>query len=103
MSEVEDTLKRIKAHPGVVGVVIVNSEGIEIRSNLDNELTVKYSGLITQLVAKARSVVRQLDPENDLMFLRIRSKKNEIMVAPDKDYILIVIQQPNRASKSILK
>ena len=33
--------------------------------------------------------------QNDLTFLRIRSKKHEIMVAPDKDYILIVIQNPN--------
>ena len=26
-SEVEETLKRIQSHPGVVGVVIVNQEG----------------------------------------------------------------------------
>ena len=33
--------------------------------------------------------------QNDLTFLRIRSKKHEIMVSPDKDYSLIVIQNPN--------
>ena len=33
--------------------------------------------------------------QNDLTFLRIRSKKQEIMVAPDKDYLLIIIQDPN--------
>ncbi len=27
-------------------------------------------------------------------FLRLRSKKHEIMIAPDKDYILIVLQNP---------
>ena len=27
MSEVEETLKRIQAHKGVVGVIVVNSEG----------------------------------------------------------------------------
>lgn len=39
---------------------------------------------------KARSVVRDLDPTNDLTFLRIRTKKHEIMVAPGKfsDYKL---------------
>lgn len=54
----------------------------------------QYAGLISLLSAKARSVVRDLDPSNDLTFLRIRSKKHEIMVAPDKDFILIVIQCP---------
>jgi len=38
--------------------------------------------------------VRDLDPTNDLTFLRIRSKKHEIMVAPDKEFILIVVQNP---------
>lgn len=38
--------------------------------------------------------------QNDLTFLRIRSKKHEIMVAPDKDYLLIVIQNPNAADDS---
>ena len=28
------------------------------------------------------NVVRDIDPTNDLTFLRIRSKKNEIMVSP---------------------
>ena len=95
MSEVEETLNRIKTHKGVSGIVIVNSEGVPIRSTLDSKMTLQYSALISQLAAKARSVVRDLDPQNDLTFLRIRSKKHEIMVAPDKEYILIVIQDPN--------
>lgn len=65
-----------------------------MKSTLDNTTTVQYAGLMSQLADKARSVVRDLDPGNDLTFLRIRSKKHEIMVAPDKDFILIVIQNP---------
>lgn len=42
------------------------------------------AGLIHQLTAKARSVVRDIDPQNDLTFLRVKSKKHEIMVAPGK-------------------
>jgi len=95
MSEIEETLKRIQSHKGVIGIIIVNSEGIPIRSTLDNNETAQYSALITQLAIKAKSTVRDLDPQNDLTFLRIRSKKHEIMIAPEKDYILIVIQNPN--------
>jgi len=51
---------------------------------MDNTTTVQYAGLISQLSDKARSVVRDLDPTNDLTFLRIRSRKHEIMVAPGK-------------------
>ncbi|KAK3526133.1 hypothetical protein QTP70_016128 [Hemibagrus guttatus] len=69
--------------------------GIPIRTTLDNSTTVQYAGLLHQLAMKARSTVRDIDPQNDLTFLRIRSKKHEIMVAPDKDYLLIVIQNPS--------
>ena len=62
--------------------MIVNSEGIPIRSNLDNDQKVNYASLITQLTAKARSVVRDLDATNDLTFLRVRTKKDEILIAP---------------------
>ncbi|XP_037951473.1 dynein light chain roadblock-type 2 [Teleopsis dalmanni] len=92
--EVEETLKRIQAHKGVVGTIVVNNEGIPVKSTLDNTTTVQYAGLISLLAEKARGVVRDLDPSNDLTFLRLRSKKHEIMVAPDKDFILIVIQNP---------
>eukprot|EP01029_Cantina_marsupialis_P030111 TRINITY_DN7983_c0_g1_i1.p1 TRINITY_DN7983_c0_g1~~TRINITY_DN7983_c0_g1_i1.p1 ORF type:complete len:101 (-),score=18.28 TRINITY_DN7983_c0_g1_i1:340-642(-) len=94
-SEVEETLKRISSHRGVEGIVIINSEGVPIKSTLSEELTTQYAGLISQLSLKARSCIRTLDPTNDLTFLRMRSKKHEIMVAPDKDFILIVIQNPN--------
>jgi len=43
---------------------------------------VQYVGLLHQLTMKARSTIRDIDPQNDLTFLRIRSKKHEIMVAP---------------------
>ncbi|XP_037535655.1 dynein light chain roadblock-type 1 [Nematolebias whitei] len=95
MAEVEETLKRIRNQKGVQGIIIVNSEGIPIKTTLDNSSTVQYAALIHQLVMKARSTVRDIDPQNDLTFLRVRSKKNEIMIAPDKDYFLIVIQNPS--------
>jgi|TARA_B110000208_G_C11743213_1_gene420695 dynein light chain roadblock-type len=66
-----------------------------LKSTLDAEASNQHAALITQLAARASSAVRTLDPTNDLTFLRIRSKKHEIMVAPDKEYMLIVIQNPN--------
>uniref|UniRef100_A0A9J8C176 Dynein, light chain, roadblock-type 1 n=1 Tax=Cyprinus carpio carpio TaxID=630221 RepID=A0A9J8C176_CYPCA len=93
-AEVEETIKRIQSQKGVQGIIIVNAEGIPIKSTLDNSSTVQYAGNVHQLLMKARGMVRDIDPQNDLTFLRVRSKKNEIMIAPDKDYFLIVIQNP---------
>jgi hypothetical protein len=62
-SEVEETLKRLQGHKGVIGVVIVNQDGIPIRTTFDQAVTVQYAGLLTQLCSKARSAVRELDPQ----------------------------------------
>ena len=94
-SEAEETLKRIQSHRGVTGILIVTKDGVPIKSTLSSEDTVQHAALFTQLASKARSVIRTLDPQNDLTFLRVRSKKHEIMIAPDKDYLLFVVQNPN--------
>jgi hypothetical protein len=44
----------------------------------------RYAEQVALLAAKARSVVRDLDPTNDLTFMRIRSKRHETMIAPGR-------------------
>ena len=105
--------------------MICNYEGVALKSTLSKELTVKYAGLMAQLVVKSRGIVRTIDAEvrsggwrvrarartprparahahaprprcprqDDLLFLRVRTKKHEVMVAPDKDYLLVVLQK----------
>jgi dynein light chain roadblock-type len=99
LAAVEETFKRLQSHKGVLGVIIINSDGIAIRSTLDNDLTVQYAALMSQFTVKARAVVKNMDPDNDLKFVRIRSKKHEIMIAPEfektREYYLVVVQDPS--------
>ncbi|KAI8987729.1 hypothetical protein BDF20DRAFT_904692 [Mycotypha africana] len=92
--DVDETLKRISNKKGVKGVVILNSEGQSIRSTLDRDLAKQYGQLISKLVEQAKTTVLALDEQNELTFLRVRTKKHEIMIAPDHEYLLIVIQNP---------
>ncbi|KAK3085399.1 hypothetical protein FSP39_002740 [Pinctada imbricata] len=95
--EVDEVLKRINSHKGVSGVIVFNPDGIPIRTTLDNSTTVQYTSLVHQMSKKAKSVVRDLNPSDDLAFLRLRSKKHEIMIAPapgHQDYTLVVVQHP---------
>ena len=99
MSEVEERIARIKNHKGVKGLLIVDGEGKFIRSTMSTqpgELAPKIiAQKVSELAKKARSIVRDINPLDDLTFFRVRSKKQEILVAPDKEYFLIVVQQPN--------
>lgn len=102
MSEVEETLQRIKSNGSVQGYIIINFEGAIIKSTYsaekkeEGEMIAKH---YHQLCLKAKSIIRDLDPINDLTFLRLKTKKNEIMIAPDKDFILIVVQGDGQNDK----
>ena len=61
---------------------ICSFQGNTTKSSMDNSSTIQYASQIQQLTHKATATVRDLDPTNDLTFLRIRSKKNEILVSP---------------------
>eukprot|EP00826_Nyctotherus_ovalis_P003609 TRINITY_DN10740_c0_g1_i11.p1 TRINITY_DN10740_c0_g1~~TRINITY_DN10740_c0_g1_i11.p1 ORF type:complete len:134 (+),score=50.02 TRINITY_DN10740_c0_g1_i11:73-474(+) len=57
-------------------------------------------GPIVELACKARSAIRELDPINDLVFLRIRSTTNEYMIGTDKDFYLVVSQEAPKSEDS---
>ncbi|XP_062034530.1 dynein light chain roadblock-type 1-like [Lepus europaeus] len=88
MAEVEETLKRLQSQKGVQGIMVVDMGGIPIHSTMDNPTTEQHATLTHNFILKAHSTVREMT------FLRILSKKNEVMVAPDEDYFLTAIQNP---------
>ena len=58
------------------------AQGAVSKSNLDNTTTTKMAGLVKGIANQARSVVRDLDPINEMTFLRLRSNKTEFLIAP---------------------
>ena len=68
-SEVEETLKRLVAHKGVIGTIVVNTDGVPIKSTLDNATTVQYSGLLNNLVDQVRLLGKIFRTVNNLFLL----------------------------------
>ena len=65
MSEVEETLERIKNHKGVEGYVIADKNGAVLRRHphMDTASAERYSSFMKELTTKARGVVRDLNPK----------------------------------------
>ena len=101
MAEVEERINRIKNQDKIEGLMIVDEKGKSLRSTFSSNVSRKdgennpdqYAKFISKLTLQARSVVRDINPNNDLTFFRVRAKKKEILVAPDKNLFLIVIQR----------
>ncbi|MHA1303230.1 MAG: roadblock/LC7 domain-containing protein [Candidatus Heimdallarchaeaceae archaeon] len=89
----EETLKRLEGHPSVRGVIITSNDGLPISStkNLSIEMRESVSALVASLVGRAKAVVTELE-EGDLNFFTLDTTKGEILVAPEQDYVLIVLR-----------
>ena len=110
MSEIEATISRISSYEGVDRILIIKSietedsiNSIVMRSMVNNnkpELKTDkekakenlFARAVPQLGRESKSLIRQLDSKNDLTFLRVRTTSHEILIAPDKDFYLCVLQ-----------
>mmetsp|Transcript_34926 Transcript_34926/g.109776 ORF Transcript_34926/g.109776 Transcript_34926/m.109776 type:complete len:91 (+) Transcript_34926:195-467(+) len=81
--------------PGVIGYVICNSDGTVLRRfpSMTPEQAQQYAAAMQKLAAKAGGVVRDMNPTDALEYLRIRCKRQEVVVARDDRFLVIVIQR----------
>ncbi|XP_017154085.1 dynein light chain roadblock-type 2 [Drosophila miranda] len=93
-AEVEEMLKRFQALKNVVGIIVIDNDGIPIKTTLDNTLSVHYAATMQTLREKARQVVLDLDATNEFTALRMRTLYHEVMLCPKDDYFIVVIQKP---------
>jgi len=90
-NEVKAIIRRFEEKEGVRGVIICDSSGLPIKSNLDTELSEEVSAYITSLIGKSNQVVDALK-EGTLRFIRLETSKGEIMIALESNLILIVLK-----------
>lgn len=90
----------MKVQAGVEGYLIADQDGTVLRRfpSMSQELAEAYAEAMKHLSKKSRNVVRDLDPKNELKYLRIRAKKHEVLVAFDKEFLVIIIQRWTPAS-----
>ena len=90
MSEVEEAISRIKSR--VDKFVFIGRDGSLIRDVQQGPETIRLTNCVNELVDKARNVVRDVDPANDMTFMRITLRQHEILIAPGKDSRIIALQ-----------
>jgi hypothetical protein len=79
-------------------------EGVPIKSSFtDEQKTYFYTTSAAIFIKRCKNLVNDLLPKEELTFIRIRTKQNEIMIAPginnffikEGEFVLIVIQNPS--------
>ena len=85
-------IKSVETEDSINSIVMKSINKSDIKSgNEDKEKL--YPKIIPQLGREAKSIIKQLDPKSDLTFLRVKTTGHEVLIAPEKDYYLCVLQK----------
>lgn len=94
MSEFQSAIKKLETNKAVKMVLVIDNNDKILYPDQKKENKKQHEHLISQispLVLKAKHMVRNLDKTNDLTFLHFKSGKEEIMIAPGDNEVLISI------------
>lgn len=81
---------RIREH---ADTMILGPDLVVVSSTMDNTQTTAYANCMSVISTAARSACRDLDPSNDMLYLRVGTRKNEVIVGLDDEFMLIAVQQ----------
>ncbi|XP_033236914.1 dynein light chain roadblock-type 2 [Drosophila pseudoobscura] len=95
MSDVETTFDRLLKLPGVMGAILVNGEGEAVRTSMDSTSSSIFAGKMRPMVKMARALVHEVEPTDELTYLRMRTLKSEILVAAENEHMIILVQDTN--------
>ena len=89
--EVKNIIRRFEEREGIRGVIICDSSGLPIDSNLDIEVSESIAAYVTSLIGKGKQVVEALK-EGTLNFIRLETSSGETMIALEENLILIILK-----------
>ncbi|XP_025414761.1 dynein light chain roadblock-type 1-like [Sipha flava] len=94
-TQVDEAFKKIQSSDRVEGFIILDIDGVPIKSTIGNSATVQYSSLVQMIIGISKHMFKKFDASDVLMSMRLHTKKNEIIIILDKLYTMIVIQSPS--------
>ena len=96
VNQVDAILKDLQNTPGFKDYIVLNSDGIVIRSTMDNQRAVHHAHHITELYNDSVAQIKSLfdHPEDSRVEnVRMRTKNYEMIVSSVGSYTLAVFQE----------
>lgn len=99
---IDETIQRLSFVHGVLGVLIVDRDGLIVRATMPMEEAAQLSGPTLSLLSRARDTVKkaEADGDDELRMLCVRTRKHELLLCSEADgaFAVCVVQDPTPAS-----
>ncbi|XP_052851348.1 dynein light chain roadblock-type 2 [Drosophila gunungcola] len=94
------TFDRLVQLPGVIGAILVDGNGVLVRTNIAEDAAQMYANRMRPLVVLARSMIHDIEPDDRLSYVRLRTRRQELMVATENQHTIILIQDNQALDES---
>ena len=78
-------LERVKSFPGVVGHIIIDNNSNVVHTSLEREEAISLAAVAIKLIEDGKEAIQELG-DMDADFIRLRSKKRDILIVPGSIY-----------------
>ncbi|XP_063628999.1 dynein light chain roadblock-type 1-like [Cydia splendana] len=93
MNERNPIVDRIMDGDSVDTVIMANKEGSPILTNINLSVSTRYATRMLRLGTMIHHLIMELDPFDEPLVFRLKSTKEEVMVAPHREFSIIVVQR----------
>ncbi|CEG36353.1 Dynein-associated protein Roadblock [Plasmopara halstedii] len=98
LNEVEEVIKQLKSKPGFSSYILMNNDGIVVKyENLAYKEATMHAYHVLSLYGRSKKHIHKLFPdsnENEIEWLRLRTKMHEMIIAQHLKFTIVVLQQP---------
>ncbi|XP_046973686.1 uncharacterized protein LOC124540261 [Vanessa cardui] len=99
LNEINPVVDRIMEDDSVEGVIMTNQEGIPILTNVNLMGATNYGLAMKRLGEMTQISTKEIDIFDDVLVLRLITKKIEIIVTPNMEFNIIVMQHARDKQK----
>jgi dynein light chain roadblock-type len=99
MSDCERILNELSRKPGVLGTIVMTSDGVPIRTDFPEDETNLYSSLVSHFVQRVKKALSEIEDVGETEVIRVRSKKHEMVISPFGNFIYLAVQDPVNVKK----
>jgi len=95
---IEETIERLSFVHGVQGVLIVDRDGLVIRTTLPTSDAARYASNMLPLLERAQQVAESIEgPKSELRMLCVRTRKHEMLLCTERSMLfsILILQDPN--------
>ncbi|KAJ0171306.1 hypothetical protein K1T71_012856 [Dendrolimus kikuchii] len=99
INKVNPVVDRIMDDESVEGVIMTNKEGAPILTNITLTGASNYGLRLQQFGSITQMYKKEMDPFDEVLIIRLHTKKLEIMFATNPEFNIVVLQHPRHKAK----